>query len=193
MLKVYFRNVNPRFPDGGKLSQHLESMAIGDSIQVRGPSGNLTYQGLGEFAIRKNKTSEPVRANFNQIGMIAGGTGITPMLQIVRAVLKNEADQTKMWLLLANQSENDILLRKEMDDAEKEHPNRLKVWYTVDRASEGWNYSIGFVNDEMIKAHMPPPSPETLIMLCGPPPMINFACNPNLDKLGYAQQNRFAF
>jgi hypothetical protein len=29
MLKVYFRGVHPKFPDGGKMSQHLESMEIG--------------------------------------------------------------------------------------------------------------------------------------------------------------------
>lgn len=57
----------------------------------------------------------------------------------------------------------------------------------------GWTYSSGFVNDEMIKEHLPPPSDETLILMCGPPPMINFACLPNLDKLGYPPQCRFAY
>jgi hypothetical protein len=35
VIKVYFRNVHPKFPDGGKMSQHLESLAVGDTIEVR--------------------------------------------------------------------------------------------------------------------------------------------------------------
>ena len=57
----------------------------------------------------------------------------------------------------------------------------------------GWKYSSGFVNAEMVEANLPAPSPDTLIIMCGPPPMINFACNPNLDKLGYSPESRFAY
>ena len=56
-----------------------------------------------------------------------------------------------------------------------------------------WKYSEGFVNDEMIKEHLPAPSEDTIILMCGPPPMIKFACNPNLDKLGYTEDMRFAY
>jgi len=56
-----------------------------------------------------------------------------------------------------------------------------------------WKYSKGFISAEMIKDHLPSPAADTLIIMCGPPPMINFACNPNLDKLGYADHLRFAY
>ncbi|KAI1309485.1 NADH-cytochrome b5 reductase 3 [Halotydeus destructor] len=193
VVKVYFKNVHPKFPDGGKMSQHLESMAIGDSIQVRGPSGNLIYDGRGEFSIRKTKASPPVKHNFKSIGMIAGGTGITPMLQVIKAILKDNEDSTKMWLLYANQSEEDILVRKDLDEVARDNPDRVKIWYTIDRSSPGWNYSVGFVNEEMLRDHLPAPGDDTAIFMCGPPPMINFACNPNLDKVGHSADNRFAF
>jgi cytochrome-b5 reductase len=45
----------------------------------------------------------------------------------------------------------------------------------------------------MLQEHMPPPSDQTLILMCGPPPMINFACQPNLDKLGYSKEMRFSY
>lgn len=45
----------------------------------------------------------------------------------------------------------------------------------------------------MLQEHMPPPSDQTLILMCGPPPMINFACIPNLDKLGYSKEMRFSY
>ena len=57
----------------------------------------------------------------------------------------------------------------------------------------GWKYSSGFISDEMIKEHLPPPGDDTLILMCGPPPMINFACLPNLDKLNYSPAQRFAY
>lgn len=45
-----------------------------------------------------------------------------------------------------------------MDGWAKEYPARIKIWYTLDRPpAEGWNYSAGFINDEMLKAHMPAP------------------------------------
>ena len=57
----------------------------------------------------------------------------------------------------------------------------------------GWKYSSGFISDEMIRDHLPPPGPDTQILMCGPPPMIKFACVPNLQKLGYEQDMYVAF
>lgn len=125
--------------------------------------------------------------------MIAGGTGITPMLQLIRTITKDPTDETQTSLLFANQTEKDILLRHELDDLAKKHPNKLKLWYTLDSSSEGWPYSTGYISADMIKKHMFPPSPDTIVLMCGPPPMINFACTPNLDKLGYDTKLRFAY
>ena len=45
----------------------------------------------------------------------------------------------------------------------------------------------------MIKEHLPPPGPDTQILMCGPPPMIKYACLPNLQKLGYTEDMYVAF
>lgn len=84
---MYFKNVHPKFPEGGKMSQHLDAMQIGDTIQVRGPSGLIRYQGRGTFAIKPDKKSAPAPYRAAEIAMIAGGTGITPMLQVKRTPL----------------------------------------------------------------------------------------------------------
>lgn len=193
VIKVYFKNVHPKFPDGGKLSQYLEGMKIGDFIDVRGPSGLLVYEAPGIFAIKPDKKSPARHVTAKRVGMIAGGTGITPMLQLVRQMLKDPADTTEMALLFANQTEDDILLRDELEEIRDRHPRRFKLWYTVDRAPENWSYSEGFVNEEMIKEHLPSPGSDTLILMCGPPPMIKFACVPNLEKLGHTEEMRFAY
>lgn len=101
-IKVYKPNP-PKFPNGGKVSQHLDSLKIGDTMNIKGPKGHLHYLGMGNFTIRHVKNPTEVR-HAKEIGMIAGGTGITPMLQVLHAIFENPADRTKCKLLYANQS-----------------------------------------------------------------------------------------
>jgi cytochrome-b5 reductase len=176
VVKVYFKNVHPKFPDGGKMSQHLDAMNIGDSIDVRGPSGLLEYKGKGEFAVKPDKKSPPNLLKVKKVSMIAGkstsedgvpltsssidsecffffagilvhsgGTGITPMLQLIRAVFRDHDDKTQLALLFANQSEDDILLRPELEQLQREFPDRFKLWYTVDRPGPGISFEIDFL------------------------------------------------
>ncbi|XP_060074044.1 NADH-cytochrome b5 reductase 3-like isoform X2 [Ylistrum balloti] len=193
VIKIYFANVHPNFPEGGKMTQYLEAMSIDDYIDVRGPSGLLKYTSPGEFKIRPDEKTEASTYTAKKVGMIAGGTGITPMLQLIRQVFKDPKDKTELFLLFANQTENDILLRTELEDIATKHPSRFHLWYTLDRPEDGWTYSKGFVSADMIRDHLPGPEEGTMILMCGPPPMINFACIPNLENLGYPPEMRFAY
>ncbi|XP_056591235.1 NADH-cytochrome b5 reductase 3 [Triplophysa dalaica] len=193
VVKIYFKNVHPKFPEGGKMSQYLESLRIGDLIDFRGPGGLLEYKGRGQFALQADKKTAAEIKVERTLGLIAGGTGITPMLQLIRDIMKNPGDTTTCSLLFANQSEQDILLKDELEEIQARHPNRFKLWFTVDKAPADWEYSQGFINAEMIQEHLPPPSDDCMILMCGPPPMIQFACIPNLDKLGYRQSQRYTF
>ncbi|XP_037085147.1 NADH-cytochrome b5 reductase 3-like [Pollicipes pollicipes] len=193
VVKVYFGGRRPEFPAGGRMSQHLERLALGDTVDVQGPAGLLTYAAPGQFHIRPDRRSPAVTVRASRLGLIAGGTGITPMLQLIRRVLGDPADASRVWLLFANQTEADILLRDELDRLAAARPDRLRVWYTLDRPPAGWRYSSGFVTAEMLAAHLPPPGDETLVLMCGPPAMISLACKPSLDKLGYPACARFAY
>jgi len=193
VIKVYFKNVHPKFPDGGKMSQHLESLKIGDKMKIRGPSGRLEYHGNGNLQIQATKDSPIQKVHVKRLSMIAGGTGIAPMLQLIRDVLKkSETDKTKLALLFANQSEKDILLRKELEEEAAKHPDQFKIWYTIDRNEEGWKFSTGFVNKDMIKEHLYEPDGETHILMCGPPGMIKFV-NSQLDELNWPAEARFKY
>ncbi|KAM4617965.1 NADH-cytochrome b5 reductase 2 [Discoglossus pictus] len=193
IVKVYYRNVNPKFPEGGKMSQYLDKLKIGDTVDFRGPNGLLVYKAKGTFSIRPDKKSEPQIKSTKHIGMLAGGTGITPMLQLIRHITQDPNDNTKCSLIFANQTEEDILLRKELEDLAKNHPDQFKLWFTLDRPPQGWKFDSGFVTADMIKKHLPPPSDNVLVVMCGPPPMIQFACQDNLTKLGYPENRRFAY
>jgi cytochrome-b5 reductase len=184
VIKVY--RPNQSFCDGGKMSQFFGDMNVGDVVDVAGPFGLIEYKGNGKFTISKKEVSTKM------LGLMAGGTGLTPMLQLIKAIMYNPDDTTRVSLLFANQTENDILLRDMLEDLQRKNSERFKLHYTLDRPpKEGWQYSSGFITEEMINANMPPPGPETLIFACGPPPMIKFACKANLEKATY-EMSRFA-
>jgi len=193
VIKVYYKNVHPKFPEGGKLTQHIDSLKIGDTIDVRGPSGRLQYLGNGKFSIKKLRKDPAQIVSVKKVSMIAGGTGITPMLQLIRHIAKDPNDETQLNLLFANQSEKDILVRKELEEVASAHPDQFKLWYTLDTPPEGWKYSSGFVNEDMLRKHTFPPGDDTLVVMCGPPPMVNYACLPNLEKIGHSKDMCFAY
>lgn len=140
----------------GNVSRWIAAMQIGDSLQIRGPKGNFRYKaGIA-----------------GKIGMIAGGTGITPMLQIIRAIIDNPLDQTEVALIYANVTFEDILLKEDIDEIAKKH-NQIKVYYVLNNPPEDWKEGVGFVSKDMIQTFMPPPESNTKLLICGPPPMVS--------------------
>ncbi|KAH6775045.1 nitrate reductase 1 [Perilla frutescens var. hirtella] len=179
VVKVYFKGVHPKFPNGGLMSQHLDRLELGSFIDVKGPLGHIEYTGKGNFLVH----GKPKFAK--KLAMIAGGTGITPIYQVMQAILKDPEDQTEMFVVYANRTEDDILLRDELDEWAEKYAERVKVWYVVqETVKEDWRYSLGFVTESILREHIPAPA-ETLALACGPPPMLQFAVNPNLEKMGY--------
>lgn len=143
--------------ENGNISRHVESKKIGEHIEVRGPKGFYTYQ--------PNMIKE--------VGMVAGGTGIAPMFQVITAILRNPADKTKISLLYANVSENDILLRAELEKLAKENSEQFNIHYVLNDAPENWTGSVGFITPEIMEKHLPGPKPTLSLLICGPPPMVS--------------------
>lgn len=171
----YFELVVKMYPEG-KMSHHFREMREGDYLAVKGPKGRLKYK--------------PNQAR--AFGMIAGGSGITPMFQLIRAILKNPKDKTKVHLIYANTTIDDILLKEELDSFAEKFPDRFKVYYVLSKPPENWNGGAGRVTKEMIRAHCPPPASDIQILRCGPPPM-NKAMAAHLNELGYTQDMQFEF
>jgi len=141
----------------GKISKYMDSLKVGDGLKIKGPIKKIQYKPN----MKKN------------IGMIAGGSGITPMLQLAHEILKNPDDHTQLTLLYSNKTVDDILLRDRIDDLAKKHKN-FKVYYTVTKApSKGWTQGVGHMTEDMVSKVIPPPGDDTLIFVCGPPPMMD--------------------
>ena len=125
--------------------------------------------------------------------MIAGGTGITPIYQLMQAIHLNESDNTRVNLVYANHTVDDILLRTELDELAK--CEKFTVWYTVSKRPERgeWKYGVGRVNEQTMREHLLPPTDDTIVMLCGPPALVEHACIPTLQKIGFANDQIFEF
>lgn len=143
--------------ENGNISRHVDACKIGGTVDFRGPKGFFTYE-------RNMKRS---------LGMIAGGTGIAPMFQIILAIMRDPLDKTEVRLIYANVAENDILLKAELDLWAEQYPDQFQVHYVLNQAPEGWKGSIGFVTPELMGDFLPSPLDETKLLLCGPPPMIS--------------------
>ncbi|KAK5079263.1 NADH-cytochrome b5 reductase [Lithohypha guttulata] len=153
----------------GNISKHMDSLKVGDTMKFRGPKGAMTYS--------PNMVKH--------IGMIAGGTGITPMLQIVRAIQRGRStgDKTKVNLIFANVNPDDILLKEDIDTLAKQDPN-FSVYYVLNNPPPGWTGGVGFVTPDIIKEKLPAPGPDMKLMMCGPPPMIS-AMKKATESLGF--------
>lgn len=138
----------------GIVSRKLAQLKEGQTVLFRGPVGRLKYE--------SNMAKE--------IGLIAGGSGITPMLQLITKVITTPEDSTKITLLYANETEGDILLKLELDEMAKKYPD-LTVHYCVNKPSESWTGARGYVTKELVEELMPAPLAENRLFVCGPPEM----------------------
>ncbi|GAB2271981.1 Nitrate reductase [NADH] 1 [Dionaea muscipula] len=185
VVKIYFKGRNPNFPYGGVMSQYLDSLSTGSVIEVKGPLGHIEYAGRGDFLVHGEQIKHA-----KKLAMIAGGTGITPIYQVIQAILEDPEDETEMHLVYANRSEDDVLLRDELDGWAKAHGSRLKVWYVVSNRTRRrdllqWKYCDGRVSEAILREHIPAAADGTLALACGPLGMIETCVKPNLVKLNY--------
>lgn len=166
LIKVY---------PNGAMTKHLEGMKVGETIEIRGPKGAMQYS--REYA--------------QHIGMIAGGTGITPMYQLIRAICEDPGDKTKISLLYANNTEEDILLRDELDGFARSCPEKFQMWHVLARPQESWEGYRGFVSGDLITTHLAPANESNKMLLCGPPPMLA-AIKKTLEGQGWTMPGAMA-
>jgi cytochrome-b5 reductase len=180
VIKVY---------DMGKMSQHMKNMAMGSTIDFKHIDKNVKVQ---YPFIRKNIT------------VLVGGTCITPVIQMLNAILGTESDTTKVTVIFGNKTQDDILCRDILETWSSDcGADRLKVVHVLSEADtdKNWTGEKGFINKEIIAKYCPPPTEDVQVFVVGPPPMYNALCGPRdtpeltgiLNEMGYTAEQVYKF
>ncbi|KAF5373120.1 hypothetical protein D9758_001489 [Tetrapyrgos nigripes] len=182
LIKVYFPS--PQFPKGGKMTMCFYGLVVGDDIEVKGPFGSFVWDGKAT-AMYKG-VSRPVK----EIGMVCGGSGITPILQVLTSVLNglSAGAEICVWLIYANRTEEDILCRQQLESFLEQAPKQFRLFHTLSTVagiSKDWGYGKGKIDEIMLRKHLPAPSTNGIILACGPDAMISKTLKPCLQKIGW--------
>ncbi|KAJ6595825.1 hypothetical protein DFH09DRAFT_1135714 [Mycena vulgaris] len=162
LIKVYFGSGARK---RGTMSMAIDSLPIGHEVDFKGPIGKFEYHGRGEYSL--NGTKRPVK----RFLMICGGSGVTPIYQVFRAVMHDRRDPTTCTLLDCNRLEEDMLLRESLDVLASEGQGRGKLIYMLTKANEKWKGLRGRIDRELINEYCPY-STETVVLVCGPDGMV---------------------
>lgn len=159
----------------GKMSSFLHQLEVGKKVRVRHPVGNFRY--------------EP-QASPAELILIGAGSGLTPLLRIIREVIENgSGDATVLRLLYQNRRVGDILAREELEELSRGHPNRLHLSFALTMPPANWNASgphcvAGHFDETQLKNLLPAPTESTRILICGPAGF-NASMDEMLKNLGY--------
>lgn len=179
------------YPDG-VMSNMLNQVKVGESILISGPVCSMVVP------YKENSVEE--------VGMVAGGTGITPMYQLIKSILLSKTDKTKVSLFYLNKTQADILLQKELDFFAKSYPERFRVVYSLDKVKAGTTndarFVIGGPTEKSLDYILPGPSSDCCILVCGPDGLVGHVAGAKgtkndmdqgkfgglLQKLGYSEK-----
>lgn len=149
--------------EGGKVSSRLvsaEQTRVGEVLTVLGPSGSFVPSKVENGAER-------------HLLLVAGGSGITPMMAITKTLLLTEPN-TKLSLLYGNRSEHDIPFREELDTLAKTSAGRFTVRHVLSTPSSDWSGGTGLLTRDVLDRELPALLGERTegVYVCGPEPMM---------------------
>merc|ERR1719319_2029558 len=96
------------------------------------------------------------------------------MYQILKHILEDQKDNTKIRLIYGNKHEGDVICGREIDGLRKKFDN-VTVLFLLDRPPEGWTEGVGYLTKEMVHDNLFPASANPVNLLCGPFGMIKAA------------------
>lgn len=159
---------------GGAMSNILRCLPVGGEVEVRGPTGEITYEGGGRFLV---DGEEKV---YRRVSLVLGGSGVTPGYALIARIAAGDGDATEVRVVDANKTENDILLRAELDGFAKRSGGKVRITHVLSHADDSWTGLKGYVDGEVLREHLFPPAEDSAVFLCGPPAMIRKAVLPAL-------------
>ncbi|MEJ2004042.1 MAG: ferredoxin--NADP reductase [Cyclobacteriaceae bacterium] len=148
--------------DQGLVSNWLnENLKVGDSIKVMDP--------MGSFTTEYDPDSK------RHLIMFAGGSGITPLMSIIKSILLKEPESI-ISLIYCNRDIDSIIFKDELDKWQTDHEGRLRVIHILDDAPMNWQGHSGLLtHDMLVKIFERLPdwgSEHTTYLMCGPEGMM---------------------
>ena len=149
--------------EDGRVSNWLNTqLREGQTLEVMPPMGNFTLT--------------PYSGSPRHIVLLGGGSGITPLMSILKTVLATEPE-SKITLLYGNRNLESIIFHKALTEMEAQHAGRLRVIYTLDTAGADWTGLTGYLDrhlvlrlcQDIIQSDNLPKE----YYLCGPGPMMD--------------------
>lgn len=150
---------------GGKMTMALDSIPVGHFVEFKGPIGKFEYAGDGLCRI-SGKTRY-----VDRFIMICAGSGVTPILTVLRAVMDKEDDTTECLVLNGNRREQDILCREDLAALVDDGSERATLVHTLSRPGPSWKGRRGRMDEEFFRTHARQPSSNdesTMVLVCGP-------------------------
>ena len=136
----------------GEVSPYLvRDVLPGDDLEVKGP--------LGGYFVWRPGGEAPVQ-------LIAGGSGIVPLMAMVRAATDAGA-AASVRLLYSVRTEADAIYRDELARAAADGGVGL-TWRYTRAAPDGWQGQVGRVDDDVLRAATWEPGRQPIVYVCGP-------------------------
>lgn len=151
---------------GGLMSTYLlEEVNEGDTLSVLKPYGKFVPE------IHPDR-----RVTYYLFG---AGSGITPLMSIIKTVLESEPLST-LYLLYGNRSEEQIIFREQLEQLSVKHEGQLLVEHVLSQPQNGrsslkWHGNIGRIDGEMVRKFLiqnPKQTREEKFFVCGPGTMM---------------------
>jgi ring-1,2-phenylacetyl-CoA epoxidase subunit PaaE len=147
--------------DGGAFSTWANEVLVkGDVIEAMPPAGKFF-------------TPIDPAAHKHYLGF-AGGSGITPVLSIIKTVLAREP-HSKFTLVYANRQINAIMFRDELEDLKNRYLSRFAVMHVLETDAQEIDLFTGLVDANKMKTlfqHWIDPKSVDMAFICGPEPMM---------------------
>jgi nitrate reductase (NAD(P)H) len=184
LVKIYYDSPERK---GGKMTQALDRLPIGSTAEFKGPVGKFEYIGKGLCTIGGKER------RVRRFVMICAGSGITPIFQVLRAVMKDGDDPTTCVVLNGNRAEEDILCKEELDAiAAEDKMNKCKLLYTLSRPPPSWGGLKGRMDKALFEKEVGSPTKhaqtDTMVLVCGPESMERTVLQA-LESLGWKEED----
>lgn len=150
-----------KVPGGRFSSWATTSLKINDVLEVMPPMGN--------FTLEPNPTSEEEYIGF------AAGSGITPLLSMIKTVLQH-SPKSRFTLFYGNKKTASIIFKNELEDLKDKYLGRLEIHHVLSREDQGNDLLFGRIDATRAKAlidKLPASILPAGYFLCGPEEMIH--------------------